>query len=157
MSEGALGNYTERLKYFRIPSWHGRPGRAHGRDARATIYVAVYIPTRKTPSHAPPVWPLLPARKRGALIITTDQIEEAVNILDACLNDLRRQSLVHKQKRGTISGPPLRLLSVFCAVLTSAERQTRCAPQERCVVLPYVCVPGGVISPADRMIPFLLL
>ena len=26
----------------RIASWHGRPGCAHGRDARATIYVAPY-------------------------------------------------------------------------------------------------------------------
>ena len=33
--------YTERLRCLRILSWHGRPGRAHGRDARATIYGAL--------------------------------------------------------------------------------------------------------------------
>ena len=27
---------------MRILSWHGRPGRAHGLDARATIYGALY-------------------------------------------------------------------------------------------------------------------
>ena len=35
-------SYTERLRCLRILSWHGRPGRAHGRDARAAIYGALY-------------------------------------------------------------------------------------------------------------------